>query len=274
MNSFLTPPEAAEACAGACAAKTERSAPVLLVLGILAGVLISSAGAASGAAVYGITDTWTARTVSALLFPFGLCMVITAGAELFTGNCLITAPLLDGRCTAAGMLRNWVLVYAGNFAGALLSAAGCLLSGFMNCGDGALGAWFIRSAAAKCSLPFGTAFVSGFLCNVLVTLGVLMSFSGRDGISRMAGAWMPVCFFVLCGFEHSVAGMFTVSAGLMAASVPRFAALAGTDLSALTVPGFLFRYLLPVTLGNTAGGAAVGWTVWFAFLRGRRKGAS
>ena len=149
-------------------------------------------------------------------------------------------------------------------------AAGCALFGQMNYGDGALAVYTMKVATGKCALPFANAFVLGILCNVLVTLAVLLAFSGRDNISRLMGAYFPVCFFVLCGFEHSIANMYYIGAGLLAKTVPRYAELAvesGLDLSALTVSGFLVGNLLPVTLGNIVGGAAVGWLFWYCNLR-------
>ena len=269
-DAYLTPAQMAESYAAAGVAKTKRSAGQLFVLGILAGVLIAFGCAATNTAVYGITDTWTARTVCALLFPFGLGMVIVTGAELFTGNCLISISLLDGRCTLTGMLRNWIIVYAGNLAGSLLVAAGCAFSGQLNYSSGQLAVYTMRLAAGKCALSFPNAFVLGILCNVLVCLAVLMASSGKDNASRLLGAYLPICFFVLAGFEHSIANMYYIGAGLMAKSIPAYAELAlasGLDLSALTVPGFLFGNLLPVTAGNIVGGVSVGWLMWYCHLR-------
>ena len=268
MEGFLTPAQVAERYAAAGAAKTRRAASELVLLGILAGMLIAFGSAATNTATYGIEDVWTARTVCGLLFPFGLGMVIVMGAELFTGNTLISISLLSGRCTPMGMLRNWILVYIGNFIGSILVAIGCVYFGQLNYGNGALAAYTMKVAAGKCALPFQNAFVLGILCNVLVTLAILMSFSGKDNISRLAGAYLPICFFVLMGFEHSVANMYYIGAGLLATTVPRYVeAAAGLDLSALTVSGFLVGNLIPVTLGNIVGGFAVGWLMWFCNLR-------
>ena len=129
---FLSPAQVTASYAQTGADKTRRSAASLLLLGILAGAIIALAGAATNTAVYGISDIWTARTVCALLFPFGLATVVLMGAELFTGNCLITISLLDRRCTLGGMLRNWVLVYAGNTVGAVLIALVCAKFGQMD----------------------------------------------------------------------------------------------------------------------------------------------
>ena len=265
---FLSPAQVATLYAQTGAEKTRRPAHVLFLLGILAGAIIALAGAATNTAVYGIADIWTVRTVCALLFPFGLATVVLMGAELFTGNCLITISLLDGRCTLGGMLRNWVLVYAGNTVGAVLIALVCAKFGQMDYSSGLLGAYTIKVAAGKCALSLPNAFVLGVLCNFLVCLGVLMALSGRDNASRILGAYLPVCFFVLCGFEHSIANLYYIPAGLLAAQNPTYAALAqeafAVDLSALTL-GSGLRNLAAVTAGNIAGGAGLGALLWFCF---------
>ena len=272
-NGFFTPAELTKNYAAAGAAKTKRGTAHLIVLGILAGAFIAFGSAATNTAVYGIADTWTARTIAAVLFPFGLCMVIAFGAELFTGNCLISISLLDKQCTAAGLIRNWVIVYLSNMLGSVLVAAGCAFFGQMNYSNGELALYTMRVAANKCAMPFQNAFVLGILCNVLVCFAVLMANSAKDNTGRFLGAYMPVCFFVLCGFEHSVANMYYIPAGLMAAAVPQYQALAqsaGLDLSHLNLQGFLLGNLLPVTLGNIVGGVAVGWSMWFTNLRDKK----
>lgn len=130
MNSlYLSPGEVISAYCAGSEKKFRSSALRLLLLGVLAGAIIAAAAAASNTAVYGISDTWTLRTICALLFPFGLGLVIVTGSELFTGNCMLPVALLDRRGTVGQMLRNWVLVYAGNLLGALLVAVLCVFCG-------------------------------------------------------------------------------------------------------------------------------------------------
>jgi formate/nitrite transporter len=268
MDSF-SPAEITARYAETGSAKAKRSTSLLIVMGILAGAFIALGSAATNTAVYGIQDTWTARTICGLLFPFGLGMVLILGVDLFTGNCLITISVLDKRCTVLQMLRNWVIVYLSNFAGAALVAAGCVWFGQVNYSNGALAVYTMKTAATKCAISFPNGVVLGFLCNLLVCLGVLMSMSAKDTTGRILGAYLPVAFFVLCGFEHCVANMYYISAGLMAKSVPAYAQLAlesGLDLSKLTLSNFLLGNLLPVTIGNILGGAALGWSMWFCHL--------
>ena len=170
------------------------------------------------------------------------------------------------------MLKNWVAVYLGNFAGSVLLAAGLAFFGQMNYSGGMLGEYSIKLAALKCAMPFGNAFVLGVFCNILVCAGVVLALSAKDVAGRAVGAYVPVALFVICGFEHCVANMFFIPAGLFALSVPKYAALAlesGIDTSVLTWGNFLLKNLLPVTLGNIVGGVALGVTLWVA---NRKKG--
>jgi len=200
------------------------------------------------------------RPVSGLLFPFGLITIIMTGTELFTGNCLISISVLEKKSSIGGMLKNLLVVYLGNFAGAILLAAACAFFDQMDCSAGALGEYAIKVAAGKCSMPFWNAFVSGALCNILVCTGVVLALCAKDVAGRAIGAFVPVAMFVLCGFEHCVANMFFIPAGLFALTVPEYASLAveaGIDTSVLTWGNFLLKNLTPVTLGNIAGGVAL-----------------
>lgn len=267
---LFTPAEVTANYAAAGRGKTTAPAWRLLLLGVLAGLLIAMGGAVASTATHAVDNAGLARVLSGLLFPFALATVILTGAELFTGNCLLVIPALDRQATWSGVLRNWLLVYLGNAAGAVLTAAGCAFSGQLGLGGGALAVHTIKTAAAKCALPFENALVLGIFCNVLVTLAVVLSLSAKDVPGRIMGAFLPVCFFVICGFEHCVANLFYVPAGLFAQSVPAYAALAaqaGVDASGLTWGAFLTGNLLPVTLGNILGGAGVGGLLWACHLR-------
>ena len=270
---YNSPKELTAAYSAAGAAKTKKSAVDLFVLGILAGALIALGCAATNTAAHGVADVGLARTICGLLFPFGLCMVIATGAELFTGNSLIVISVLDKKASLAGMLRNWVLVYLGNFVGAALVAYSCAAFGQLNYSGGQLAVYTIKIASGKCAISFANGVGLGIFCNVLVCLGVLMAFASKDAAGRMIGAFIPVSYFVICGFEHCVANMYYISAGIFAAMNPTYAALAvqaGVDLSALTLGNFLITNLVPVTIGNIIGGGLMGAIMWFAYLRGEK----
>ena len=241
------------------------------VLGVLAGFLIGFPSCVTNMATYALDNNATIRMISGLLFAFGLGMVVISGAELFTGNTLITISVLEKKATLGGMLRNWIFVYIGNFVGSMVLSFICAQFGWLSAGNGALAVASMRTAVSKMTMPFQNAFFMGILCNILVTIGVLLSLSGKDGVSRFIGAWAPVMFFVTCGFNHSIADMTYCMLGLFAKNVPSFVDLAqaaGVALASLTWGQYIVGNLIPVTLGHIVGGAAVGFTFWFSFLRG------
>ena len=270
MNLF-TAAETTANYANAGAAKAKLPVSKMLLLGILAGFLIGFPSCVTNMATYALDNNSTIRMVSGLLFAFGLGMVVVTGAELFTGNTLITISVLDKKATLAGMLRNWVFVYIGNFVGSLVLSFTCAQFGWLSAGSNALAAYSMKVAAGKMTMPFENAFFMGVLCNILVTIGVLLSLSGKDGISRFIGAWAPVMFFVTCGFNHSIADMTYCMLGLFAkgnAAYVEAAQSAGVALESLTWGNYFVGNLIPVTLGNIVGGVCVGALFWFAYLKG------
>ena len=270
MNLF-TAAETTANYSNAGAAKAKLPIAKMLLLGILAGFLIGFPSCVTNMATYALDNNSTVRMVSGLLFAFGLGMVVVSGAELFTGNTLITISVLDKKATLAGMLRNWVFVYIGNFIGSLVLSFICAQFGWLSAGSNALAAYSMKVAAGKMTMPFQNAFFMGVLCNILVTIGVLLSLSGKDGISRFIGAWAPVMFFVTCGFNHSIADMTYCMLGLFAkgnAAYVEAAQSAGVALESLTWGNYFAGNLIPVTLGNIVGGVCVGALFWFAYLKG------
>lgn len=267
MNLF-TPVEFTENYAQAGVKKASLPVGKMLLLGMLAGFLIAMGGATASTASHAISNAGLAKMVSGLLFPFGLAMVILTGAELFTGNVLINISVFEGKTGFGSMLRNWVWVYIGNFCGAILVAAGMAFLGCLNLSGGGFAVSAIKVAAAKNTIPFLTAVGLGFFCNVLVTIGVLISLGSKDTIGRFIGAYMPVAFFVICGFEHSIANMYYVPAGIFAASNPAWQALAvkaGVNLANVSWGSFFIGNLLPVTLGNILGGLAISFIFWYCY---------
>ena len=217
--------------------KSTNAATKLLVLGVLAGFLIGMGAMVTNTAGHALTNPSVAKIVSGLLFPFGLIMVILTGAELFTGNCLITISVLEKKVNWLGMLRNWFYVYLGNFIGSLLLAMACAYSGPMNLNNNGVAVYTMKVAAGKCALTFGNAVVLGILCNVLVCIAVAMSLMSKNTIGRAIGAYLPIAFFVIAGFEHSVANMYYISAGLFAKNIPAYVeAAAAADLVQLPRP--------------------------------------
>jgi len=259
---MLSPAEFVNFYALTGAKKSSNSGGKLCLSALLAGFFIAAGAVVANTAGHMLTNAGLSRVVCGLLFPFGLIMVILTGAELFTGNCMIAISLLERRATLAGMVRNLMIVYLGNFVGAALLAAAVAWGGAFD--NVALGVYAIQTAAKKCQLAPGRAVVLGILCNILVCAGVMCSLCSKSLPGRAVGAFVPVSFFVIGGFEHCVANMYYIPAGLMAAGVPEYARLAqeaGVNLSALTLGG-LAANLIPVTIGNIIGGCGFGALIW------------
>ena len=271
----LLPPEMARRAEDIGVAKASMDTTRLLALAILAGAFIAFGAifstialAGAGAMPWGVT-----RVLAGVVFSVGLVLVVVGGAELFTGNNLIVMAWAGGRIGTGALLRNWALVYAGNFVGALGVAAAAVAARLHETGDGAFGAAAFAIAAGKLRPGFAQAVVLGILCNVLVCLAVWLSYSARSTTDRVLAVVPPIAAFVAAGFEHSVANMYFIPFALLVASVdPGFVASAALDAQAgvLSWTGFLLRNLVPVTLGNVLGGSVlVGGVYWFVYLRPR-----
>lgn len=261
---MLSPAEFVESYAGTGERKAGSGVLRLFLSGILAGFAIGVGGAVTTAATFAIENVSAAKIVGGVLFPLGLIMVLMTGAELFTGNCLMTISLLERRIHLKGILRNFAVVYLGNFFGALLLAWAMIAFSGPGMADG-LVLKTVSTAAAKCALPFQRALGLGILCNILVCAAVMMALCAGDTVGRVAGAFGPVCCFVICGFEHCVANMYFIPAGLFAMTLPRcgqLAAGAGIDISALTWGNFFLHNLFPVTIGNLIGGCGLAALIW------------
>lgn len=245
----------------------------MFVLAILAGMFIGLAGLGATTAAVSITAASLAKFVGACIFPAGLIMVVLAGSELFTGNCLIVIPALEKEVTVGRMLRNWGIVYVGNFVGGMIVAAGAVFSHQLSLFSNGMAASVISTAVAKCSMPFSDALLKGIFCNFLVCIAVWLGMAAKDAAGKILGIFWPIMLFVLCGFEHSIANMYYIGAGLFAKTIPAYAeaaASAGIDMTGLTWGNFLGANLLPVTIGNIIGGAAVGCAYWFVYKKNNK----
>lgn len=250
----------------------------MFALALLAGAFIAlgaifattTVAGAGGALPYGIV-----RLAAGVVFSLGLILVIVGGAELFTGNNLIVMAWASGRVSTVLMLRNWLIVYLGNFVGAVGTALLVALSGQYAFGGGAVGAAALATASGKVGLGFGQAVALGILCNALVCLAVWLTLSARTTTDRILAIIPPIAAFVAAGFEHSIANMFFVPVALFIKSLapPLFWATIGaapSDFATLTWGRFLLNNLLPVTIGNIIGGVfLVGAVYWFIYLRPR-----
>jgi formate transporter len=220
----------------------------LVMLGLLAGAFIGL-GSLFAVIVYSDASLGFAaqRVAGGAVFSLGLFLVVVAGAELFTGNNLLAMAWAEGKVSSAELLRNWAVVCAANFAGALGLGALVLLSGHADMNEGAVGRSYMAIAAAKTSLPPLQAFFSAVLCNALVCMAVWMSLAGRSVVDKLVAVMLPIAAFVAAGFEHSVANMYLIPLGLA------LQAQAGQAVDAWG----LARNLVPVIAGNIVGGSVL-----------------
>ena len=199
----------------------------MLILGMFAGAFIALAGVGATFA-----NVYVGKLAGALVFPAGLAMVVIAGSELFTGNNLMVIGLFDRRFGVCKLFKNWFPIAETVMA----------------------------TASAKVNLGFAEAMIRGVLCNFLVCIAVWMAFAAETVGGKIAAVFLPIMLFVLCGFEHSVANMFYVPAGMFMAGL--------NGLVGPSIAGFLAGNLLPVTLGNIIGGAIfVGGGYYLTYLK-------
>jgi formate/nitrite transporter len=246
------------------------------LLGVLAGAYIALAAQGSNAAIHTIESVGIGKALAGALFAVGLMLVVVAGAELFTGNCLVVIAVGEKKARLSAMLRNWFFVYTGNFAGAMIVVLLVFASGQFDFSHGLLGGFTIKTAAYKVGLSFGKAVIMGILCNQLVCLAVWMAAAAKDVAGKLLAIFFPIWLFIMSGFEHCVANMYYIPAGILAKSNPVWTeqalALGASPgaVEALNIPSFLLGNLLPVTLGNIIGGVVfVGMAYWLIHLRGR-----
>lgn len=233
----------------------------LFVLGILAGAFIAFGAAGSTTVVSNLLATpaqfGLAKALQALFFTPGLMLVLLCGAELFTGDMLMTCAAVSKRISWREFLQTIVIVYVANLVGGILIAYLVNFSGAFAGGSGMVGAMTVKIAAGKTALSFGKAFCLGILCNWLVCLAVWMCFGADTTVGKIFSCFFPIALFVASGYEHCVANMYYIPAGILAKANPDFVQLSGVAddvLSTLTWGGFFVNNLLPVTLGNMVGG--------------------
>ncbi len=245
-----------------------------VLLGILAGVFIGLGAmfctlvTTDAGLGFGLT-----KLLGGLAFSLGLILVVVAGSELFTGNCLIAMSWMSGRTSLAQLLRNWGLVYFANLIGGL-SLVGLMFYTYQwMFNDYGVGANALLIANAKVNLTFGSALARGILCNALVCLAIWLCFSARTVVDKILAIIFPITAFVAAGFEHSIANMYFIPMGILLTGQPAILEAAGVTAAGvanLTWTGFVGN-LVPVTIGNIIGGSIlIGAVYWLAYLRSER----
>ena len=271
MEGFFSIKEAVDKYIDGCQAKAQASAWRVTGKAILAGMMIGMGAGISSVAAHTIADVGLARLLAGVVFPVGLMMVVLMGAELFTGDCLFSMSVFDKKQKLWSFIRLLVLVYIGNFIGASLTALLFSMSGQWDYSSGMLGAYTIKVALGKANISFIGGVISGILCNILVCAAVIMTVCAKDVTGKLLSSFFVIMMFVVGGFEHCVANMYYITAGLLAALNPEYAELAmsaygfsAEQMASLNVYSFLVTNLVPVTIGNIIGGVlGVGAPIYF-----------
>jgi formate/nitrite transporter len=271
------PAEMAAKAEGVGVKKAGLDAATMFALAILAGAFIGCGAifcttvlAGTSSLPYGVQ-----RLLGGLVFTLGLILVVVGGSELFTGNNLILMAFANKKVPISGLLRNWVIVYVGNFVGSILTAGIMFIGQQYKFGGGAVGITALSIGNAKCSLGFLQAVALGIMCNALVCMAVWMCFSARSTTDKILAIIPPIAAFVAAGFEHSIANMYFIPIALFVKGDAGFlTSLAdkAPNIANLTWGNFFIANLLPVTIGNIIGGAGmVGLVYWFIYLRTQKK---
>lgn len=277
-QNYLSPSEIAEATIEAGVKKSKLPIRNMFLLGILGGVFIAFAAEGSNMAAYNLfakAETYgIGKALAGAVFGTGLMLVLVAGAELFTGNTMIIASILEKKVKVKAMMKSWFFVYCGNFVGSIIIAYMMIQSGLFNSSAGLLGGMTIKIATYKVGLSFIQAFYLGIMCNWLVCLAVWMGTGAKDMGSKLFAIFFPIWLFITSGFEHSVANMYYIPAGIMAKGNKAWVDSALTlgvtpeKLLHLNWETFAINNLLPVTLGNIVGGGIfVAAMYWYVYIK-------
>jgi len=273
-KQFLSPAEISESYISTGCKKADTPSYKLLILGILAGAFIAFASQGSNVAIHTIASVGLGKALAGALFATGLMLVLVAGGELFTGNALIVISCAVGRNKWSGLLKNWLFVYIGNFIGSVLIAVLVIYSGQLNFSSGLLGGFTIKIAVYKTNLSFGSALILGVLCNWLVCLAVWMATAAKDISGKLMAIFFPIWLFITSGFEHSIANMYYITAGILAKSHSVWVDAAmnmgvtKAKIDALNWMTMMTKNLIPVTAGNIVGGTVfVGFAYWLVYLK-------
>jgi len=261
-------------------AKSQLSSLTTFALSILAGVFIALGIQLSMLVTHTATSNYGLnQLVGGVAFTLALVLIVIAGAELFTGNCLIAMSFMARKITGKDLARNLIIAFIGNFIGALTLVLWIYVSKQWTINNHLLGAKIVLAANDKVNIPFGAAFARGVLCNALVCLGIWLCYSGRSNMDKILALLWPISCLIACGFEHCVVNMWLIPMGLILKGNSAVLAAAEKlhggkiDLSNLTFfKGFLIDNLFPVVFGNLFGGIVlVAGVYWFIYLRPSKK---
>ncbi len=245
------------------------------VLAILGGAYIALGGIFATVAAVGAADFMSfglTKMLMGVAFSLGLILVVVGGAELFTGSTLVSVAWLNREIKITDLIKNWTLVYLGNFLGAIIIAALLFLAREYLVANGAFGQTIFAIANSKMHHTFFEAVALGILCNVLVCLAIWLSFSGKNTVDKIVAIVFPVTAFIAMGFEHSIANMYLITEALLIKTFdPAFVVYNNINTFGLSWTNFFLHNLLPVTIGNIIGGVLIWLAYWYIYSNGREK---
>jgi len=274
-KKMLMPAEIAEYTVEAGIKKANMAPSKVLVSAFLAGAYIAMGALGSIAASYNFLsnpDTYGfGKLTAGLMFPTGLILVLVAGADLFTGNILLTIAVLKKKITWGQTAKNWALVWIGNLIGAITVASLVSLSGVFDWSSGLHGGVILKTSIGKLSMGVIPLIASGILCNWLVCAIVWMTYAAKDIVGKVSVGFFGVFLFVCTGWEHSIANMAYLFAGLFNNTNTMYLEAThktAADASVINLVNIFMKNLIPVTIGNILGGMIfIGCTYYFLFLR-------
>jgi len=273
---FLTIKEAINTYKKGCRGKCEMPFGMTFGKSFFAGVMIGLGAAGSSVAAHSVGNVGLARLTAAAVFPVGLMMVILMGAELFTGDCLLAIGLPEKDISPIQFVKTLAVVYLGNLIGGVVLSFLIVMSGQLDYSNGMLGAYTIKVAVGKVALTPTKAICSGILCNILVCAAVIMAVCAKDITGKLLVSFFVIMLFVTAGYEHCVANMYYITAGIMAKSNPAYVKAAmdnynisAVQLSSLNIGTMIVNNLIPVTIGNIIGGSCFIGIPFYYFNRDR-----
>jgi formate transporter len=256
-----SPAEIASRARIVAVAKAELPLATGALLGMMAGAFIAIGSLYYTLVISDPTLGFAAtRVLGGVVFSVGLVLVVVAGGELFTGNNLLAMAWAEGAVTARLLMRNWTIALVANAVGAIGIAALVSLTGYPEMNAGNVGVTAVKIAATKASLSLVQAFFAGVLCNLLVCMAIWLTLAGRSVVDKVVAVVFPISAFVAAGFEHSVANMYFIPLGIFLRDSVEASGITGIEQ--LTWLGYV-RNLVPVTLGNIAGGSGMVALVYY-----------
>ncbi|MCF2638809.1 formate/nitrite transporter family protein [Fusobacterium varium] len=257
-KSFLNPTEVTSAVISMGISRgNEKNNMKTLISGFVAGMFIALAAIGNFTASQTLAQTFDvgfSKFIGACIFPIGLMLCIFTGSSLFTGNSLLSLAFLSKELKFSNLIKNLTTVWIGNFLGSFFTAYLAFYAGVFN--SPIIQKIFLDTGISKIGLSFSQCVASGFFCNILVVMGIIMAMSSNDVTGKILGCWFPIMLFVLCGYQHVVANMFIIAVGKI---------LSPENFSLLDI---FVKHFLPTTIGNfLSGGVFLPLFLYFSYYQ-------